>query len=425
MSREQIVVIGAGPAGMAAALAAADAGAEDIVIIERDYEPGGILNQCVHDGFGNLIFGESLTGPEYAHRFIEKLRRRSRIRLLTGTMVLSLHPDCSLKAVNRTGAFTMKPGAVVLAMGCRERSRFQAVIPGYRPAGVYTAGTVQRLINMEGLMPGEKAVILGSGDIGLIMARRLTLEGAHVCGVFEILPRPGGLTRNIVQCLHDFNIPLHLSHTVTFIHGKKRISGVSVAPVDDRGNPCKEQERFIPCDTLILSVGLIPENELSRGAGVLIDDFTRGPRVDQDMATSVPGIFAGGNAVQVYDLVDHVTDAAGIAGRAAARYVAGYRRSAGCILLQRGENVAAIVPQQLNLPLAENERINLYLRVSAEIRGAVVTLHQWERVLYRKKMRIVRPPEMIHLEIEASLFADLAGGEEIFCRVAADEVKQN
>lgn len=273
-------------------------------------------------------------------------------------------------------------------------------------------------------MPGEKAVILGSGDIGLIMARRLILEGAQVCGVFEILPRPGGLTRNVVQCLHDFNIPLHLSHTVTFIHGKKRLTGVSVAPVDEQGQPLLERERFIPCDTLILSVGLIPENELSRAAGVIIDEATRGPRVDQDMATSVPGIFAGGNVVQVYDLVDHVSRAAAIAGRSAALYAAGYRRVGGRLLLQRGENVSAMVPQQLSLPLAAGERINLYLRTATEMRGAAVELRHGEKVLYRKKMRIVRPPEMIHLELEASLFAGLGGGDALTCRVAAEEVKQ-
>lgn len=424
MSRRQIAIIGGGPAGLAAALAASAAGAEDIVLIERDREPGGILNQCIHDGFGNLIFGESLTGPEYAQRFIQELRRHSRIKVLAGTMVLLLGPDRLLKAVNREGAFELKPGAVVLAMGCRERSRFQAALPGYRPAGVYTAGTVQRLINMEGLMPGERAVILGSGDIGMIMARRLTLEGAHVCGVFEILPRPSGLTRNIVQCLHDFEIPLFLSHTVTFIHGKKRLNGVSVAPVDHLGKPRPEQERFIPCDTLILSVGLIPENELSCGAGVLIDPATSGPRVDQDMATSVPGIFAGGNVVHVHDLVDHVSRAAGIAGRAAARFVAGDKRAAGRLILKPGENVAAIVPQQLSLPLKEEERIDLYLRVSSEIRGAAVTLLRQGKVFYRKKMRIVRPPEMIHLEMEASLFEGLGEGEEITCRVSAEEVNR-
>lgn len=422
MNRDQIVVIGGGPAGLAAALAASEAGAGEILLIERDREPGGILNQCVHDGFGNLIFGCSMTGPEYAQRFIDELPRQSRIKVLTGTMVLQLEQDRRLKAVNREGAFELKPGAVVLAMGCRERSRFQAMIPGYRPAGIYTAGTAQRLINMEGLMPGERVVILGSGDIGLIMARRLTLEGTEVLGVFEILPRPGGLTRNIVQCLHDFEIPLFLSHTVTFIHGKKRLRGVSVAPVDRLGKPLLEQERFIPCDTLILSVGLIPENELSRRAGVIIDPATGGPRVDQDMATSVPGIFAGGNVVLVYDLVDEVTRAARIAGRAAARYVSGEKRAAGRLLLQPGENVAALAPHRLSLPLEEDEKIDLYLRAGGEIRDAAVALLRRGRVFFRKKMRIVRPPEMVHLQVEGSLFKDLHDGEKITCRITAEEV---
>ncbi len=425
MNHEQIAVIGGGPAGLAAALAASEAGADEIVLIERDRELGGILNQCVHDGFGNLIFGCSLTGPEYAHRFVDQLPQHPPIKVLTDTMVLQLKQDRRLKAVNREGAFEMKPGAVILAMGCRERSRFQVMIPGYRPAGVYTAGAVQRLINMEGLMPGERVVILGSGDIGLIMARRLTLEGAKVLGVFEILPRPGGLTRNVVQCLHDFEIPLYLSHTVTFIHGKKRLQGVSVAPVDHLGKPLQEQERFIPCDTLILSVGLIPENELSRSAGMIIDPSTGGPRVDQDMATSVEGIFAGGNVVLVYDLVDEVTRAARIAGRAAAHYVSGVKRTAGRLILQPGENVAALVPQQLSLPLKAGEKINLYLRVSSEIRDAVVTLLRQGKVIFRKKLRIVRPPEMVHLQIESSLFEDLHDGEEITCRVTAQEVNQN
>ena len=274
-------------------------------------------------------------------------------------------------------------------------------------------------------MPGERVVILGSGDIGLIMARRLTLEGAKVLGVFEILPRPGGLTRNVVQCLHDFEIPLYLSHTVTFIHGKKRLQGVSVAPVDHLGKPLQEQERFIPCDTLILSVGLIPENELSRSAGMIIDPSTGGPRVDQDMATSVEGIFAGGNVVLVYDLVDEVTRAARIAGRAAAHYVSGVKRTAGHLILQPGKNVAALVPQQLSLPLKAGEKINLYLRVSSEIRDAVVTLLRQGKVIFRKKLRIVRPPEMVHLQIESSLFEDLHDGEEITCRVTAQEVNQN
>lgn len=425
MSRGQIAVIGGGPAGLAAALAAAEAGAEDILLIERDREPGGILNQCIHDGFGNIVFGESLTGPEYAQRFIKELQKQNRIRTLTGTMVLQLDPDRRLRAVNREKAFELKPAAVVLAMGCRERSRFQAVLPGYRPAGIYTAGTVQRLINMEGLMPGERAVIVGSGDIGLIMARRLTLEGAHVSGVFEILPRPGGLNRNIVQCLQDFGIPLFLSHMVTFVHGKKRLTGVSVAPVDSRGEPVLEQERFIACDTLILSVGLIPENELSRGAGIDIDAATGGPRVDQDMGTCRPGIYAGGNVVHVYDLVDHVSRAAGIAGRAAARFAAGIERRGGRILLQRGTNVTAVAPQQLRLPLQDQEKIDIYLRAGSEIRGAVASLLVRDRVLFRKKMRMARPPEMIHLEVESSAFEGIAGGDSIVCLIKAGEAKKN
>ncbi len=423
MKGEQIAVIGGGPAGLAAALAASEEGAKEIIIMERDGEPGGILNQCIHDGFGNIIFGESLTGPEYVERNVELLLRRPGVRVLTGTMVLHIGPDRLLKAVNREKAFELKPAAVILAMGCRERSRFQVTLPGYRPAGIYTAGAVQRLINMEGLMPGERAVILGSGDIGLIMARRLTLEGAQVCGVFEILPRPGGLTRNIVQCLQDFEIPLFLSHTVTFIHGQKRLSGVSVAPVDSLGKPCLEQERFIPCDTLILSVGLIPENELSRGASVLIDETTGGPRVDQNMATSVEGIFAGGNVVHVHDLVDHVSRAAAVAGKAAARFAAGRRYGPERLLLLPGENVASLVPQQLSLPLLEKEQIDLYIRVSSQIRGAAVTLLHRGDPFYHKKMRMVSPPEMIHLELAPSLFKGLDNGEEILCRVAAEEVR--
>jgi NADPH-dependent 2,4-dienoyl-CoA reductase/sulfur reductase-like enzyme len=421
MNREQLVVIGGGPAGLAAALAAAEAGAREVLLIERDETLGGILHQCVHDGFGNILFGRSMTGPEYAQHFIDELPRQPAIRVLTGTMVLQLMEDCRLKAVNRAGAFELNPGAVVLAMGCRERSRFQALIPGYRPAGVYTAGAAQRLINMEGLMPGERVVILGSGDIGLIMARRLTLEGAAVLGVFEILPRPGGLTRNLVQCLHDFEIPLHLSHTVTFIHGKRRLSGVSVAPVDARGKALRDQERYLPCDTLILSVGLIPENELSRRAGVIIDPLTGGPRVDQEMATSVPGLFAGGNVVLVYDLVDEVTRVSRAAGRAAARYLAGERAAAGSLLLEPGENVRALVPQQLRLPLQKGRKIDLYWRAAAEIRGATAALYGRGQQLFRKRLRAVRPPEMVHLQIEPSLLEDLGSGEKITCRLAAKE----
>lgn len=416
----QVAVIGGGPAGLAAALAAAEGGAEEVLLIERDRELGGILNQCVHDGFGNLIFGRSMTGPEYAQRFVDELPGHPRIRALTGTMVLQLERDRRLKAVNRNGVLEIRPGAVVLAMGCRERSRFQALIPGYRPAGVYTAGTAQRLINMEGLMPGERVVILGSGDIGLIMARRLTLEGASVLGVFEIRPRPGGLTRNVVQCLHDFEIPLFLSHTVTFIHGKKRLEGVTVAPVDGEGRALPGRERLLPCDTLILSVGLIPENELSRRAGVVLDPATAGPAVDQDLATTVPGIFAGGNVVLVHDLVDEVTRTSRAAGRAAARHLSGAHRGGGALALHPGENVAALAPQRLALPLERGEVIDLYLRAGAEMRGATAALLGGGRVLYRKKLRMVRPPEMIHLRVESAQMRDLRDGEKISCRIMAE-----
>ena len=425
MNHEQIAVIGGGPAGLAAALAASEAGADEIVLIERDRELGGILNQCVHDGFGNLIFGCSLTGPEYAHRFVDQLPQHPPIKVLTDTMVLQLKQDRRLKAVNREGAFEMKPGAVILAMGCRERSRFQVMIPGYRPAGVYTAGAVQRLINMEGLMPGERVVILGSGDIGLIMARRLTLEGAKVLGVFEILPRPGGLTRNVVQCLHDFEIPLYLSHTVTFIHGKKKTPGGFGSPGRPPGKTAPGAGTLHPLRHPDSFRGPNPGKRAFAQRRHDHRPVYRGPRVDQDMATSVEGIFAGGNVVLVYDLVDEVTRAARIAGRAAAHYVSGVKRTAGHLILQPGKNVAALVPQQLSLPLKAGEKINLYLRVSSEIRDAVVTLLRQGKVIFQKKLRIVRPPEMVHLQIESSLFEDLHDGEEITCRVTAQEVNQN
>lgn len=410
MNEAELVIVGGGPAGLAAAVAAYDAGCGKVLLIERDRELGGILNQCVHDGFGNFIFGSSMTGPEYAHRFIREARQRLGIEILTGTMVLSLQPDRRIKAVNRGGILELQPDAVILAMGCRERSRFQVLLPGYRPAGVYTAGTAQRLINMEGMMPGERIVILGSGDVGLIMARRLTLEGAHVLGVFEILPRSSGLTRNVVQCLNDFNIPLYLSHTVTFIHGKKRLAGVSVAPVDRTGEPRLEQERFIPCDTLILSVGLIPENELSREAGIELDPATRGPVVDQDMATSVAGIFAGGNVVHVHDLVDYVSRTARRAGRGACRFING-RELPGQARLAPAGNAAYVVPQILSLPV--EDPVDLYLRVKTELLDASIEVTHRGRLLRQKRERILRPPEMVHLELDTSLLRELANGDEI------------
>lgn len=351
-----VAVIGGGPAGLAAALEAKESGAGRVIIIERDRELGGILQQCIHPGFGLHLFREELTGPEYAGRFVKAIRElqagtgnldacartdaqagevpgaeagagrsegQSTIDVFLNTMVLELAPDRTIYAVNSSdGVLSIRARAVVLAMGCRERTRGAIGIPGFRPAGIYTAGTAQRFVNVEGYMPGRKVVILGSGDIGLIMARRLSLEGAQVKAVLEVMPYPGGLARNIAQCLDDFGIPLLLSHTVTRVHGKERVEGVTYAKVDEQRRPIPGTEQFVECDTLLLSVGLIPENEVSRGAGVEIDEVTGGPAVTELMETSVPGVFACGNAVHVHDLVDNVTREARVAGRAAAAFAA-------------------------------------------------------------------------------------------------------
>ncbi|MBQ6171656.1 MAG: FAD-dependent oxidoreductase [Clostridia bacterium] len=316
-----VAVIGGGPAGLAAALECRKNGIDNILVIERDKQLGGILNQCIHPGFGLHVFGEELTGPEYAQRYIDMLSDTD-IKILTDTMVLSLTPQKVIRAVNTSlGVVEIHSKAVILAMGCRERTRGMLRIPGTRPAGIYTAGTAQRLVNIEGLMPGKNTVILGSGDIGLIMARRMTLEGAKVSGVYEIMPKSGGLKRNIVQCLNDFGIPLHLSKTAVEIHGRERIEGITVASVDENLSPIKGTEEYVECDTLLLSVGLIPENELSRGAGILIDPKTKGPVCESGFETSVPGIFACGNVYKVYDLVDNVTKDSILAGRYAAEYI--------------------------------------------------------------------------------------------------------
>lgn len=323
MMRADVAVIGGGPAGMSAAIAAKEAGAIEVVIIEREPRLSGILQQCIHNGFGLHKFKEELTGPEYGQRYEEMVSRLG-ITVLTDTMAVDITSEKTVTAVSKEkGYFTIKAGAVVLAMGCREKSRGALSIPGTRPAGVFTAGTAQKLVNIKGYMPGKKIVILGSGDIGLIMARRMTLEGAEVKAVCEIMEDSGGLTRNIVQCLRDFDIPLMLRHTVVEIHGKKRVEGVTVARVDDNLKPVPGTEEYIECDTLMLSVGLIPENELSKKAGVEIDPKTRGPVVDENRQTSVPGIFACGNVVKVHELVDFVSDEGENAGRAAALYAQG------------------------------------------------------------------------------------------------------
>jgi NADPH-dependent 2,4-dienoyl-CoA reductase/sulfur reductase-like enzyme len=404
-------------------MAGKKSGLKDVVLIERDVELGGILPQCIHDGFGSIVFKEVLTGPQYAQRYIDELGKTD-VEVMLNTMVLDLAPDKRITAVNSVeGMIEIAPKAVILAMGCRERSRHQIMIPGFRPAGVVTAGAAQRDINIEGLMPGSRMVILGSGDIGLIMARRFTLEGARVEGVYEIMDHPGGITRNVVQCLHDFDIPLHLSQTVTFIHGRKRVEAVTVARVDDNLKPIKESERLVPCDTLVLSVGLIPENELSKKAGVVLDDVTGGPMVDERMETMVEGIFACGNVVNVFDLVDYVTRSAEVAGEGAAEFVLEGRKRETPVRVVPGENVKYVVPQFVS---DFGRDIDFYFRVEHPERAVTARILAGEASLSSKKHKMVRPPEM--LKSSASV-ADLspvlrAGGprvEEITVEVVSGE----
>ena len=319
--QKELVIIGGGPAGLAAAVAAYDCGLRDILILERDTALGGILRQCIHNGFGLHRFGEELTGPEYAHRYVCEVQKRS-IPYMTDTMVTELRPDRTVVACSaKMGIFEIRAGAVILAMGCRERPKGALNIAGARPAGIYTAGTAQKFVNMKGMMPGHEVVILGSGDIGLIMARRMTLEGAKVKAVCELMPYSGGLARNIEQCLNDFDIPLLLSHTVVDIHGSERLEAVTIAKVDEHRRPISGTEQTIPCDTLLLSCGLIPENELTIGAGIPMDRVTNGALVDGNRQTHIPGVFACGNVLHVHDLVDYVSEEAAIAGEAAVRFL--------------------------------------------------------------------------------------------------------
>lgn len=361
-----IVIIGGGPAGMAAAVEAAEKSDYSILVIERDQSLGGILQQCIHDGFGIHRFGQRLSGCEYAQRYIDMVESEN-IDVKLDTMVLELNKDKDLYAVNpKDGMMHIKAGSIVLAMGCRERTASQVFITGSRPAGVLTAGSVQRYINMEGYLPGTKAIILGSGDIGLIMARRMTLEGIEVKGVYEAAANPGGLTRNIAQCLDDYNIPLHLSTTVIEVHGRGRIEGVTVAKVDSSFNPIEGTEEYIPCDLLVLAVGLIPENELSRGAEIEIDSKTKGPVVDNLMMTSCPGIFAAGNVSVVFDLVDFVSETGAIAANGALKYLAGeLDEKPEYSLVKAGENVNFLIPQKIRKDCSENT--NVYLRVKKKI----------------------------------------------------------
>ena len=394
--RHDLVIIGGGPAGLAAAAAAKEAGCGDLLLIERDRVLGGILNQCIHDGFGLHAFKEALSGPEYADRFIKRVHELD-IPVMEKTIVLDLSKDKVLR-VSREGEIKeIEAKAVVLAMGCRERTRGALSIPGHRPAGVYTAGTVQNLVNLENIMPGKHVVILGSGDIGLIMARRMTLEGAKVEAVFEVLPYSSGLQRNIRQCLDDYGIPLYLATTVIDIYGPNgRLEGVTVAEVDERRRPVKGTERFVPCDTLLLSVGLIPENELTREAEVLIDSVTQGADVDDSCMTKIPGIFACGNVLHVHDLVDFVSMEAARAGRNAALYAAG--RLAGQnkeVAVKAGEGVRYVVPQRIS----RGEDVSLAFRVTTPSSGRVIEVRDGERVLKTKEETRLHPAEMVWVEM--------------------------
>ncbi len=393
MKKVQLAIVGGGPAGLAAAIAAREAGLQDILIIERGEALGGILNQCIHAGFGLHTFGQELTGPEYAQRFIDRVEDME-IPYLLGTMVLDINENKVLTVTGReTGLIQIQAEAIVLAMGCRERPRGALNIPGTRPAGIYSAGTAQRLVNMEGFMPGKNVVILGSGDIGLIMARRMTLEGAKVHAVAEVMPYSGGLKRNIVQCLDDFDIPLLLSTTVVDIQGEGHIESVTLAQVDQRRKPIPGTEKVIPCDTLLLSVGLLPENELSLSAGVALDGVTGGPVVGDDLSTSLPGVFACGNVLHVHDLVDFVSEEAGRAGRSAAEYVL-HRRSAGRAVALRGKNgVRYTVPQHIDLG-AMADTVTVRFRVGQPYRGAALCAWAGDKLIRRIPKRILTPGEM-------------------------------
>ena len=401
----EIVIIGGGPAGLAAAIAAYDAGCRSILILERDNQLGGILNQCIHNGFGLHTFGEELTGPEYAARFARQVLDRG-IACKLNTMVLSIGEDKKITAVNRTdGLIEIEATAIILAMGCRERSRGALNIPGFRPAGIYSAGTAQRLVNIEGFLPGRRVVILGSGDIGLIMARRMTLEGARVLVVAELMPYSGGLKRNIVQCLNDFDIPLKLSHTVVDIQGRERVTGVTIAEVGPDRKPIPGTEIHYDCDTLLLSCGLLPENELSRGMGVTISPVTNGPIVDESLQTNIPGVFAAGNVLHVHDLVDFVSEEAAAAGRAAVRYLANGPQDRGReipITFEGGPRYT--VPASIDPKRVEGDLV-IRFRVGGVMKNRRVRLYLDDEAVVSRKRPVMAPGEMEELKLTQAALA--------------------
>lgn len=405
MIHHDIVIVGGGPAGMAAAVAAYDAGITDVVILDRELQLGGILMQCIHNGFGLHKLGRELTGPEYAAVYAAEVAKR-KIKVYTETMVTSLSPEKTVTARNRDGILKIQAEAVILAMGCRERSRGALNIPGSRPAGIYSAGTAQKLVNCLGYQVGRRVVILGSGDIGLIMARRMSYEGAKVEAVCEVMPYSGGLTRNIVQCLEDFEIPLYLSTTVVQIHGEKRVEGVTIAQVDEKRRPIEQTKRYIPCDTLLLSVGLIPENELTREAGIPMDPVTNGALVDENCMTERPGIFACGNVLQVHDLVDYVSEEAERAGIGAARYIRERSEAHTAIETKAGFGVRYVLPQVIR---NTNEDVSLFLRVTKPFGRVKFTVADEQKCILSVRRLKAAPGEMEKLTLKAGILENAAG----------------
>lgn len=409
-----LVIVGGGPAGLAAAIAAKEKGIDDILIIERDERLGGILNQCIHNGFGLHTFQEELTGPEYAHRFICQVQKLG-ISYLTGTMVLDISPGKVVMMMNRTdGIVQIQAKAIVLAMGCRERPRGALNIPGYRPMGIYSAGTAQRLVNVDGFLPGKEVVILGSGDIGLIMARRMTLEGARVKVVAELMPYSGGLKRNIVQCLDDFGIPLKLRHTVVDIKGKQQLEGVILAEVDEKGKPIPGTEEEYVCDTLLLSCGLIPENELSRSMGICMNPVTNGPVVDESLESNLPGVFACGNVLHVHDLVDYVSEEAKCAGENAAAYIRGElkEREEQAIKIEPQDGVRYTVPATIE-PKRMRDKVKIRFRVGNVYRNCYICVYLGEQRIIHRKKQIVTPGEMEEVIIEKAKLEECGNIDKI------------
>lgn len=408
-----VIVVGGGPAGLAAALSARENGAEQVLILERDEELGGILNQCIHNGFGLHHFKEELTGPEYAGRFIQQLEGTG-IEVMLGAMVLEVNAQAhTVQAISKTLGYRLLRGkSILLAMGCRERTRGAIGIPGTRPAGVFTAGAAQRYVNMEGYMVGKRVLILGSGDIGLIMARRMTLEGAKVLACVEVMPYSGGLMRNIVQCLQDYDIPLYLSHTIIDIQGKDRVERAVVAKVDENRRPIPGTEMVFDCDTILLSVGLIPENELTSGAHITLDPRTKGPVVFENMETSAPGVFACGNVVHVHDLVDFVTAESQRAGAAAARYASGQTNDGPAVEITNGEGVGYTVPQKVR-PAAVDKKLEIFFRVRRVYGNSAVVVESGGEPLARFKREHLAPGEMEHITLPAALLAKAKGALEV------------